>query len=418
MPVEVIMPKVDMDMIVGKIMAWHVAPGEAVVKGDPLFDIETDKAAMEVEAPASGILHHTVGEGAEVAIGQPVAWLYAPGEIVGDAPRTNSEPAAKMAKAPRPPAPEKAGAEPTTNDKFRASPRARKMAQQKGIALDTVMGSGPRGRIQSMDVQDHIEAKSTTPAAPAKNTGALHITRSKGGNGIPFVLLHGFAADAASWASVETHLSHRPVIRIDLPAHGRSQLHAPPSFKDLASRLRSAFDMLDLETAHIVGHSLGGALALAIADTRPRKVSGLTLIAPAGLGPDINGDALNGICRATRAESLGPWLKTLVADDKIVSDGYVRAAMQTRENADLRAAQRTLADTLFPDGVQAFDMSGPLDRLDVPTRIIWGKQDRIIPWKHALRARGQVALHLFERVGHMPQIEISEEVGKLIATPL
>ena len=92
MPIEVIMPKVDMDMASGTVSAWHVEPGSTVAKGDPLFDIETDKAAMEVEAQADGILQHPVAEGTEVAIGQPVAWLYAEGEAVEDAPTAPAAP--------------------------------------------------------------------------------------------------------------------------------------------------------------------------------------------------------------------------------------------------------------------------------------------------------------------------------------
>ena len=105
MPVEVIMPKVDMDMASGKVAVWRAAPGERVEKGAPLFDIETDKAAMEVEAPASGILHHTVPEGSEVPIGAAVAWLYAEGEAVGAPPATGAAPAAATAPAESGPAP-------------------------------------------------------------------------------------------------------------------------------------------------------------------------------------------------------------------------------------------------------------------------------------------------------------------------
>ena len=60
MPTTVIMPKVDMDMSHGTLSVWHVSEGAFVAKGDPLFDIETDKAAMEVESPASGTLHHII----------------------------------------------------------------------------------------------------------------------------------------------------------------------------------------------------------------------------------------------------------------------------------------------------------------------------------------------------------------------
>ena len=82
MATEVIMPKVDMDMSHGIIVAWRVAEGQAVEKGDPLFDIETDKAAMEVESPASGTVHNLVAENVEVAIGEPVAFIYATGESI------------------------------------------------------------------------------------------------------------------------------------------------------------------------------------------------------------------------------------------------------------------------------------------------------------------------------------------------
>ena len=96
MPVEVIMPKVDMDMATGKLSVWHVSEGEAVAKGAPLFDIETDKAAMEVESPASGRLHHVIaGPGQTVDVGKPVAWIYAEGEDVGARPGGAPAPAAE-----------------------------------------------------------------------------------------------------------------------------------------------------------------------------------------------------------------------------------------------------------------------------------------------------------------------------------
>ena len=77
------MPKVDMDMTTGTFAVWHVAEGEPVAKGAPLFDIETDKSAMEVEAPASGRLRHIRAQpGERIDVGAPVAWIYAEGEAV------------------------------------------------------------------------------------------------------------------------------------------------------------------------------------------------------------------------------------------------------------------------------------------------------------------------------------------------
>jgi len=427
MPVEVIMPKVDMDMATGRIMTWHVAPGETVAKGDPLFDIETDKAAMEVEAPSDGLLHHPLPEGTEVPIGKPVAWLYAIGEAVGEAPAGAAPAAEAVPEREAASEAEKVQAEEPeripamagdAEEKPRATPKARRLAREGGLSLDGLTGSGPRGRLQAGDITALLEAPARAEAAaPARftaETGPLSVTRAKGGTGTPVVLLHGFASDGTSWAPLEQHLRHRPLIRIELPAHGKSPKLRIADFAALAAEMRHAFDALGLERAHLVGHSLGGALALALADTRERKVDSLTLIAPAGLGPDINGAALSGIGRATRAESLGPWLRELVSDETLVTPAWVRSVMAGRDSA-LRAAQEALAEVLFPDGVQAFDLRAALGRVGMPARVVWGKADRIIPWRHALQAPGHVALHLFDGIGHMPQIEAPETLGKLLA---
>ena len=81
MPIEVILPKVDMDMATGKIAKWHVKDGDAVRKGALLFEIETDKAAMEIDAPGDGIIRNiTAAEGAVIPVGQTVALIYQDGE--------------------------------------------------------------------------------------------------------------------------------------------------------------------------------------------------------------------------------------------------------------------------------------------------------------------------------------------------
>lgn len=425
MPIEVIMPKVDMDMASGKIVSWHVAEGKAVSKGEPLFDIETDKAAMEIEAPADGILHHSAAEGMEIPIGAPCAWLYAEGEAVRDQPEAfaGSDAAVEPVSTGRGGAPDKTGVAETGaehGDNIRATPRARSLAADAGLDIATVSGSGPRGRVQAADVQGAQRARLTRAAPSLPPAGchaeidALAVTRSRGGTGTPIILIHGFASDASSWAALGTHLKHRPLIQIDLPSHGKSPKLRVDSFADLVKSVRRAFDGLGVERAHLVGHSLGGAAGLALADTRPERLASLTLIAPAGLGPDINGAALSGICHASRPESLGPWLRSLVADEAIITDAYVRLAMSGRSAPALRAAQIALADILFPDGAQAFDLRAALNRIETPTRIIWGKQDAIIPWRHALRAPGKMGLHLFEGIGHMPHIECAAAVGAIV----
>lgn len=456
MPVEVIMPKVDMDMATGTLSVWHVAEGETVTKGAPLFDIETDKAAMEVESPATGRLHHVVAApGQVVDVGKPVAWIYSEGEAVGEKPgAAGAAPAAApepvSAAAPEPTVVAEAGSGPVTpalaparetapqvtaaaEGGVRATPAARSLARTAGLSLAGVAGSGPRGRIQRADVAALAQAAPVADARPARcvralepepvaapavrvaEAGGLFVSTRKG-TGTPLLMLHGFAADSYGWLPLERELpADVPLIRIDLPGHGRSPRNSVRDFQELARAVRVAFDNAVDGEVHVLAHSLGGAVALALADVRPRNIASLTLIAPAGLGPEIDGAVLNGIAKAGRAESLAPWLKRLTATPDGISWEYVRAAMLTRDDPELRAVQLDMADALFPDGVQSFDLRAALERVSAPTSIIWGRSDKIIPWRHALEASGEKALHLLQEVGHIPHMECPSNVAGILA---
>lgn len=422
MPIEVILPKVDMDMSHGTIAVWHVAEGDHVAKGAALFDIETDKAAMEVEAPATGRLHTiTASPGDKVAVGTVIALIYAEGEVVAD---RVAAPAATVEHIVAPP-PKSAEstvvvlpAEAASNG-VRATPAARAAARQAGIEIGDVQGTGPLGRIQRDDVRALLDAEPKPVSAPAHwipQFGKLHISLRKG-RGIPLVLLHGLTADSQSWAPLERLLSpDRPLIRIDLPGHGRSPHRRLRSFADLARMVVEAFDEATggHDSVHLLGHSLGGALALAIADIRPRRTASLALIAPAGFGPEVDAAALSGIVRATRHESLGPWLRRLTATSDCISDAYTRLAMNARNDPALRAVQAEMTDMLFPDGVQAFDLRAAMARVQVPACLIWGRQDHIIPWRHALVAEGDIAINLLSGAGHIPQIECPDRVARIL----
>ena len=424
-PIEVILPKVDMDMTHGTLAVWHVAEGEHVKQGAPLFDIETDKAAMEVEAPAPGRLHHISAKpGDRVAVGAIVAWIYPEGMAVG-LPPAPVEAAAKPLPVAEAEVPVQAAdmALPVATLAKRATPAARKAARDSGLSLSEVTGTGPLGRVQHEDVTGLL-ARITALGAPdttsapgwMRETGTLNISRRKG-DGTPVVLLHGFTADNQSWAPFEKALGlTRPLIRIDLPGHGKSPKRHVRSFQDLSRMLVEAFDEAtrDLENVHIVGHSLGAALALALADIRGRRIASMTLIAPAGLGPEIDAAALNGIVRASRVESLAPWLRKLTATPQGISDDYARVAMRAREDASLRACQADMASALFPDGVQAFDLRAALSRIDLPTQILWGRSDHIVPSAHGILADGEFALHLLTGAGHIPQIECPDRVARIV----
>lgn len=446
MPTEVIMPKVDMDMATGTLAVWHVAEGETVKKGAALFDIETDKAAMEVEAPATGILRQILAQPGEVvAVGSPVAYLYAEDEALvalssAAVPAVaEAAPVAKAAEVAPATGPAAAPALVADASDLRATPVARRLAREAGLVLSNLLGSGPRGRIQRADVEtalarresDAIQAQavksppiasaampSAPPAEWTPQPGDLHVTTRKG-TGTPLVLIHGFAADSTGWMALERALPRDlPLIRIDLPSHGRSPLRRLSGFADLAKAVVQVFDRVAEGPVHLLGHSLGGAVALAVSDIRPRQVKTLSLLSPAGLGPEIDGAALDGIARATTVDSLAPWLKRLTARPDGISHDFAKAAMLARIDPDLRAAQQELAQVLFPDGVQAFDLTAALERVSAPTLMIWGRDDRILPWKQALAAPGEVALHLLRGVGHVPHMEDPDTVAALLGRHL
>jgi pyruvate dehydrogenase E2 component (dihydrolipoamide acetyltransferase) len=175
MAIEVILPKVDMDMDSGIITEWKVAPGDRVSAGQILFDIETSKAIMEVESPGSGVIRDLAPiTGEPVAVGTVVGWIDGDGEAgapspaIADRGKTTSPSAttasADGAMSSLPPSPAKPHPAPPS-DSIRATPLARRAARMLDVNLADVAGTGPAGRIVEKDVAAHA-------ASPRKSSGA------------------------------------------------------------------------------------------------------------------------------------------------------------------------------------------------------------------------------------------------------
>lgn len=165
------MPKLTQTMDEGKLLDWLKKEGEPVEKGDLVATVETDKATVELESPASGVLARLVAApGDSVPVGQPIAYIAAPGEALPEA----AQPAAAPTAPPVPSAP--AAAMPPSEPQILpfareeaapSSPRARRLARELGIDLATVQGTGPGGRIVEEDVQRAAEAAKAPPAPAA-----------------------------------------------------------------------------------------------------------------------------------------------------------------------------------------------------------------------------------------------------------
>jgi pyruvate dehydrogenase E2 component (dihydrolipoyllysine-residue acetyltransferase) len=166
---EVKLPRLGQGMESGTIVRWLKSEGEEVAKGEPLYELDTDKVTQEVEAEASGVLLRIAIPEGEVEVGRTIAFIGAEGETVAvEAPEA---PEAMTAAPPEPPSnkllqaqPERAAPEPaTTNGRIKASPLARRLARERGIDLAAVRGTGPDGRI----VAEDVERSEVAPAAKA-----------------------------------------------------------------------------------------------------------------------------------------------------------------------------------------------------------------------------------------------------------
>jgi pyruvate dehydrogenase E2 component (dihydrolipoyllysine-residue acetyltransferase) len=167
---EVILPRLGQGMESGTIVRWLKSEGEPVEKGEPLFELDTDKVTQEVEAEAAGVLLKIAIAEGEVPVGQTVAFIGSEGEAVPE-PASNTVLQAEEAKAEEPapevtpePAPEAAAA--TTNGRIKASPLARRIARERGIELSGIRGTGPDGRIVAEDVE-RAEAGGPPPPSTA-----------------------------------------------------------------------------------------------------------------------------------------------------------------------------------------------------------------------------------------------------------
>jgi pyruvate dehydrogenase E2 component (dihydrolipoamide acetyltransferase) len=169
MAMSVVMPALEMAQETGKLLAWRKKEGERVSKGEPLLEIETDKAVVEVEAPGDGILAGIMADvGAVIPVGETIAWLVAPGE---KPPAKSSVAAAPAARATSGTAQYASAAvaahEKQTVTSPQISPKARRLAKELGVDIAQIRGTGPDGTISSEDVQRAADSKGVPAAAPA-----------------------------------------------------------------------------------------------------------------------------------------------------------------------------------------------------------------------------------------------------------
>jgi len=176
MAVSVVMPALEMAQETGRLVSWLKQEGEQVRKGEMLLEVETDKAVLEVEAMADGILAGvTAKPGDVVHVGHTIAWLVQPGESL---PAGGPEGPSLRTGSPSPVAAAVAAAPPTVaapaRGTARISPKARRLAQEKGVDISRLTGSGPGGEILADDILAAASGSDATKAAPQGVEPARH----------------------------------------------------------------------------------------------------------------------------------------------------------------------------------------------------------------------------------------------------
>lgn len=390
MAVPVAMPKLGMTMREGRVVAWPVALGGRVEKGALVLVIESEKAEVEIEAGATGILRHVyVAEGETVPCGTLLAAITATAEEAFDPEafrRANDrpEPAAPSPPVAAPAARATGGGEPRAGA-APITPAARALARQLGVDAARVPGTGPGGRVTREDVEAWAERRrALVPVAPGV---ALEVPTE--GTGDPVLLLPGFGADASVYARQVAPLARRwRVLGVNPRGVGLSD--APAAERYDPGVLAADAAALVTAPAHVVGASLGAAVALEMALAHHERVRSLTLLTPFVEADPRLLAVVDAWCRLaaevapeTLAHALLPWLFShrFLADPR-ACERTVRGLAATAARVPPAVLARMAAGMRAWSGSRRAD----LPRIGVPTLVVVAGEDLLTPDGAAMAA--------------------------------
>jgi pyruvate dehydrogenase E2 component (dihydrolipoamide acetyltransferase) len=358
----VTVPKWGLSMDKGTVTVWHKQPGDPVRKGEDLLDVESDKIANVVECPADGILRRHVAAVGDVL---PVGALLG---VIADVDVLDAQIDALVAE-------------------FQANFKPIEAAEEGGPQPQVIQVGSKRVRYLAM-----------------------------GEGADPLLLIHGFGGDLNNWLFNQEPLAQgRTAYAVDLPGHGESDKRLETgSLDEYAACVTGFMDAVGVRAAHMVGHSMGAAVALHIATDTPARVRSLTLICPAGLGAEINIDYLRGFAAANSRNQLKPLLAQLFADQGLVNRQLIDDVLKYKRLEGVTEALNKTIAAQFEDGRQRTLLRDVVGLL--PTQVVWGAEDRIIPPQHGERLPGAVPVHRLADAGHMAHMEAATEVNRLIAS--
>lgn len=356
------MPKWGLSMKEGKLTGWLVKPGARISAGDEIMEIETDKIANVVQAAEAGTLRRVIGETDSVYPVKALLGVIAPDDVPdGDIEAFVSS---------------------------YVAPTAGESGEEEG---------GPK--------YEHAEVPAGRLRYAKKGEGAEKV-----------ILIHGFGGDLDNWLfNIDALAESSTVYALDLPGHGESvKKMADASLTGMAKTVLAFMDKVGIDAAHLVGHSLGGAIAMQVAQDAPARVKSLSLVAPAGLGSEINGNYITGFVSSTSRRDLKPAVEQLFVNQELVSRQLIDNLLRYKRIDGVEAALKSLSAAVFPGGKQANVLAAAAAKSGKRTLVIWGKEDRILPVAHAKALGDAAKVEVIENAGHMVQMEASPAVNALL----
>lgn len=425
MATAVSMPKLGMTMEEGIVIDWPLAVGGAVEKGDIVLVIESEKAEVEIEAPASGVLRHVYIEAGETV---PCGTLLA---AITDSIDEPFDTDAFHAAEDRPEARSEGGLQVTeSSDKKKLAPSpkegsrkpiapaARALARELGLDPAKVPGTGPNGRVTKQDVETYAKARESL--IPVDDGVSLEVLTS--GSGDPVILLPGLGTDASAFVRQAPLLAERFSVSGVNP-RGVGLSDAPESESYEVAQTASDAAAIYSGEAHIIGASLGAAAALELALDHPERVKTLTLITPfAGVSPRLRAVAEGWHRMAsetdpgTLAAGLMPWFfsSTFLADDAARAR-TLRGLAQTVARVPAPTLERMVLGMLSWSGSRIAELS----RISAPTLVIAATEDLLVPDSASIaEAIPGATLHLVEGAGHAVALEAPDSVNEAITAHL
>ncbi|WP_424863686.1 alpha/beta fold hydrolase [Streptomyces sp. MMS24-I29] len=273
--------------------------------------------------------------------------------------------------------------------------------------------------------------EAATPPTAFLDVAGRTVRYTAAGSGPPVLLLHGLDRSLADWAPLQAALPDHRLIAIDVPGFGRSQPLPDCRLDSLTGHVERVLDRLEvLSTVHVVGNSLGGAIAMQLTAHAPERVASLALLNSAGFGREVTWALrildLPLIWRLLLRPGEGNARLTersLFHDPDFATPERIAAAVAlARREGAARTLRQVARDLGSWRGVRSdwrARLLAEISALDTPTLVVWGTHDRILPARHLINAASalpRARTHLFPRTGHLPQIERTEETAVLLSS--